>query len=459
MDNDIIEWLEEQLENYKGSVLMITHDRYFLERVTNHICEIEKGALVSYEGNYEAYLIARRSGWSRPKPTSGSGRTCTGRSFDGFAGPHRLEPPNPAAGYSVFRKSRRPRKPLTTLGWKSALSAPGWARKIIELKDIGKSYGGVEYIHDFSYNILRNDRIGIVGNNGCGKTTLLPDYHGAGNAGYRFRGNRETVRIGYFSQESEEMDPNLRVIKYVEKIARNVKTKDGYLSASQMLEKFLFPSYMHSVRIEKLSGGERRRLYLLAVLMRAPNVLILDEPTNDLDIDTLTVLEDYLDDFPGAVLIVSHDRYFLDRLVIRTFAFEEGGEIREYTGGYSKYMNEKEAREEALSGVKTNSAEDGAAVSRSSDGRNQRAPKLRFTYKEQKEFDTIDEDIETLEEKIGNLEREMMQNGTDSFLLADLSQQKTALEAELDEKMERWEYLHELAERIERGERTDGTVD
>ena len=204
-----------------------------------------------------------------------------------------------------------------------------------------------------------------------------------------------------------------------------------------MLEKFLFPSYMHSVRIEKLSGGERRRLYLLAVLMRAPNVLILDEPTNDLDIDTLTVLEDYLDDFPGAVLIVSHDRYFLDRLVIRTFAFEEGGEIREYTGGYSKYMNEKEAREEALSGVKTNSAEDGAAVSRSSDGRNQRAPKLRFTYKEQKEFDTIDEDIETLEEKIGNLEKEMMQNGTDSFLLADLSQQKTALEAELDEKMER----------------------
>ena len=193
--------------------------------------------------------------------------------------------------------------------------------------------------------------------------------------------------------------------------------------------------------------------------MRAPNVLILDEPTNDLDIDTLTVLEDYLDDFPGAVLIVSHDRYFLDRLVIRTFAFEEGGEIREYTGGYSKYMNEKEAREEALSEVKTNSAEDGAAVSRSSDGRNQRAPKLRFTYKEQKEFDTIDEDIETLEEKIGNLEKEMMQNGTDSFLLADLSQQKTALEAELDEKMERWEYLHELAERIERGERTDGTVD
>ena len=409
MDNDIIEWLEEQLEQAKAN-------------------ERKRANLYRKELRWIRWTAPARTTKSRSRVQRFQEIEAAKETFDD------------------------PRMEIGTVS--SRLG-----KKIIELKDIGKSYGNVEYIHDFSYNILRNDRIGIVGNNGCGKTTLLRIIMGQVTPDTGSVEIGETVRIGYFSQESEEMDPNLRVIKYVEEIARNVKTKDGYLSASQMLEKFLFPSYMHSVRIEKLSGGERRRLYLLAVLMRAPNVLILDEPTNDLDIDTLTVLEDYLDDFPGAVLIVSHDRYFLDRLVIRTFAFEEGGEIREYTGGYSKYMNEKEAREEALSEVKTNSAEDGAAVSRSSDGRNQRAPKLRFTYKEQKEFDTIDEDIETLEEKIGNLEREMMQNGTDSFLLADLSQQKTALEAELDEKMERWEYLHELAERIERGERTDGTVD
>ncbi len=459
MDNDIIEWLEEQLENYKGSVLMITHDRYFLERVTNHICEIEKGALVSYEGNYEAYLIAKEERLEQAKANERKRANLYRKELRWIRWTAPARTTKSRSRVQRFQEIEAAKETFDDPRMEIGTVSSRLGKKIIELKDIGKSYGGVEYIHDFSYNILRNDRIGIVGNNGCGKTTLLRIIMGqvTPDAGSVEIG--ETVRIGYFSQESEEMDQNLRVIKYVEEIARNVKTKEGYLSASQMLEKFLFPSYMHSVRIEKLSGGERRRLYLLAVLMRAPNVLILDEPTNDLDIDTLTVLEDYLDDFPGAVLIVSHDRYFLDRLVIRTFAFEEGGEIREYTGGYSKYMNEKEAREEALSGVKTSSAEDGATVSRSSDGRNQRAPKLRFTYKEQKEFDTIDEDIETLEEKIGNLDKEMMQNGTDSFLLADLSQQKTALEAELDEKMERWEYLHELAERIERGERTDGTVD
>lgn len=459
MDNDIIEWLEEQLENYKGSVLMITHDRYFLERVTNHICEIEKGALVSYEGNYEAYLIAKEERLEQAKANERKRANLYRKELRWIRWTAPARTTKSRSRVQRFQEIEAAKETFDDPRMEIGTISSRLGKKIIELKDIGKSYGGVEYIHDFSYNILRNDRIGIVGNNGCGKTTLLRIIMGQVTPDTGSVEIGETVRIGYFSQESEEMDPNLRVIKYVEEIARNVKTKDGYLSASQMLEKFLFPSYMHSVRIEKLSGGERRRLYLLAVLMRAPNVLILDEPTNDLDIDTLTVLEDYLDDFPGAVLIVSHDRYFLDRLVIRTFAFEEGGEIREYTGGYSKYMNEKEAREEALSGVKTNSAGDGAAVSRSSDGRNQRAPKLRFTYKEQKEFDTIDEDIETLEEKIGNLEKEMIQNGTDSFLLADLSQQKTALEAELDEKMERWEYLHELAERIERGERTDGTVD
>ena len=496
MDNDVIEWLEDQLAMYRGAILMITHDRYFLERVTDHICEIEKGRLVSYEGSYQDYLVAKEERLELSKASERKRANLyrkelrwirwtaparTGKSKSRIQRFKEIE-----AAKETFED---PRVDINTLSARLG-------KKIIEIRNISKSYDNIDYIHDFSYNILRNDRIGIVGDNGCGKTTLLRIIMGqiAPDAGTIEIG--DTVRIGYFAQEAEEMDPNLRVIKYIEEIARNVRTKDGYQSASQMLEQFLFPSYMHSVRIGKLSGGERRRLYLLAVLMRAPNVLILDEPTNDLDIDTLTVLEDYLDDFPGAVIIVSHDRYFLDRLVIRTFAFEEGGQIREYTGGYSKYMNEKEAREEALAKNKLGSSgasdsagtlgtanagmSSGAAnasVQASSDGvssagtgvtgafgvsgtpgaradgRNQRAPKLKFTYKEQKEYETIDDDIEKLENRISELESEMMANASDAFILADLSEEKTKLEAELEHKMERWEYLSELAERIARGER------
>lgn len=454
MDNDVIEWLEEQLEIYKGSVLMITHDRYFLERVTNHICEIEKGRLVTYEGNYESYLVAKEERLEQAKANERKRANLYRKELRWIRWTAPARTTKSRSRVQRFQEIEAAKETFDDPRLEIGTISSRLGKKIIELKHISKSYGDQQYINDFSYNILRNDRIGIVGNNGCGKTTLLRIIMGQvqPDAGEVEIG--ETVKIGYFSQESETMDESLRVIKYVEEIARNVKTKDGYLSASQMLEKFLFPSHMHSVRIEKLSGGEKRRLYLLSILMQAPNVLILDEPTNDLDIDTLTVLEDYLDDFPGAVIIVSHDRYFLDRLVIRTFAFEEEGRIREYTGGYSKYMNEKEARETAVE-AKKQEEKTGASPKARTDGRNQRAPKLRFTYKEQKEYDTIDADIESLEQQIEEITGEMMKNATDSFLLADLAEKKTALEGELDHKMERWEYLSELAERIERGERAE----
>lgn len=459
MDNDVIEWLEEQLEIYKGSVLMITHDRYFLERVTNHICEIEKGRLVTYEGNYESYLVAKEERLEQAKANERKRANLYRKELRWIRWTAPARTTKSRSRVQRFQAIEAAKETFDDPRLEIGTISSRLGKKIIELKHISKSYGDQQYINDFSYNILRNDRIGIVGNNGCGKTTLLRIIMGQvqPDAGEVEIG--ETVKIGYFSQESEAMDESLRVIKYVEEIARNVKTKDGYLSASQMLEKFLFPSHMHSVRIEKLSGGEKRRLYLLSILMQAPNVLILDEPTNDLDIDTLTVLEDYLDDFPGAVIIVSHDRYFLDRLVIRTFAFEEEGRIREYTGGYSKYMNEKDAREAEEAAKKQNMSGDNGDAGESGksrkDGRNQRAPKLRFTYKEQKEYDTIDEDIESLEQQIEEITGEMMKNATDSFLLADLAEKKTALEGELDHKMERWEYLSELAERIERGERAE----
>ncbi|MDO4383390.1 MAG: ABC-F family ATP-binding cassette domain-containing protein, partial [Eubacteriales bacterium] len=318
MDNDVIEWLEEQLEIYKGSVLMITHDRYFLERVTNHICEIEKGRLVTYEGNYESYLVAKEERLEQAKANERKRANLYRKELRWIRWTAPARTTKSRSRVQRFQAIEAVKETFDDPRLEIGTISSRLGKKIIELKHISKSYGDQQYINDFSYNILRNDRIGIVGNNGCGKTTLLRIIMGQvqPDAGEVEIG--ETVKIGYFSQESEAMDESLRVIKYVEEIARNVKTKDGYLSASQMLEKFLFPSHMHSVRIEKLSGGEKRRLYLLSILMQAPNVLILDEPTNDLDIDTLTVLEDYLDDFPGAVIIVSHDRYFLDRLVIRT---------------------------------------------------------------------------------------------------------------------------------------------
>lgn len=455
MDNDIIEWLEAHLVDYKGAVFMITHDRYFLERITNHICEIEKGKLVTYEGNYEAYLTAKEE---RLQMAIGNERKRANLYRKELRWIRWTAPARTTKSKSRvqrFEEIKAAKETFDDPHLDIAARTSRLGKKIIEIDNISKSYDGITYIKDFSYNLLRNDRVGIVGNNGCGKTTLLKILMGLEEPDSGTISIGETVKIGYFSQHSEEMDPNMRVIKYIEDIARNIKTDEGYFSASQMLEKFLFPTYMHSVKIEKLSGGEKRRLYLLSVLIKAPNVLILDEPTNDLDIDTLTVLEDYLDTFQGAVLIVSHDRYFLDRLVDKTFAFEGDGEVNQYTGGYSKYMNDKDERDAAAkvagSAVQSVSNQSSASGGAKGDGRNQRK-RVKFTYHEAKEYETIEDDIAALEQKCEDLDAEMAKNATNAMKLQELAEEKEKTLAEIDYKMERWEYLNELADRIERGE-------
>lgn len=446
LDNTVIEWLEDYLIQYKGAVLMITHDRYFLDRVTNRIVEIDKGSLYSYDGNYDYYLEMKTAreemqlaaerkrlavyrkelAWIRrgaqARTTKAKGR------IDRF---HELENSKLVIDDSQLEMS--------------AVSSR-LGKKIIEINNVSKTYEDRTLISDFSYNLLRNDRVGIIGPNGCGKSTLLkiitgqlePD-SGEINAG-------STVKIGYFSQHNEELDPKQRIIKYAESISDSVKTKDGTFSASQMLERFLFPTYMHSVEIGRLSGGEKRRLYLLSILMQAPNVLILDEPTNDLDIYTLTVLEDYLDDFPGAVIIVSHDRYFLDRLTIRTFAFEDGGYIGHYNGGYSDY---KALVDQRKSGETDTVSKKAAYEAAKAQARSARAERPKFSFKEQKEFETIEEDVFNLEEQISEIDELMCSNAQDYAKLAELTKQKEDLESQLEYKMERWEYLNELNERIQ----------
>lgn len=461
MDNEVIEWMEERLIEYKGALFMITHDRYFLERVTDRICEIENGKLVTYEGNYDTYLVAKSERLQMAMASERKRAAIYKKELRWIRWTAPARTTKARGRIERFHKLEESKQTFDDPHLEINAISSRLGKKIIEINNLGKKYEGEFYIRNFSYNILRNDRIGIVGPNGCGKSTLLKMIMGIVEPD---EGNVEigqTVKIGYFSQESEYMDDDLRVIKYIENIATSVKTADGYLSSSQMLEKFLFPSYMHSVKIGKLSGGEKRRLYLLSILMQAPNVLIFDEPTNDLDIDTLSVLEDYLDSFPGAVIIVSHDRYFLDRLVIRTFAFEENATIRHYTGGYSKYMNEKEAREAKAS----SSAKDGAShveektsnVDKTSngnsvDGRNSKVKKLKFSYNEKREFETIDDDIADLEDKISQVEVEISSNSSNYAKLTELSQKKDELDEQLLDKMERWEYLNELAEKIERGE-------
>lgn len=442
MDSDIIEWLEGFLKSYKGAVFMITHDRYFLDRVTNRIVEIEGGKLYSYDGNYDYYLEAKAAREEMMYAAERKRLTIYKKELAWIRRGARARTTKAKGRIQRFEELEAAKLVVddSVLEINTVTSRLG--RKIIELESVSKAYGGRQLIKDFSYMILRNDRIGIIGPNGCGKSTLLKMIIGEIEADSGTVEKGETVKIGYFSQENEALDEDKRIIKFVEEIASSIKVKDGTLSASQMLERFLFPAYMHSIKVGALSGGEKRRLYLLSILMQAPNVLIFDEPTNDLDIDTLTVLEDYLDDFPGAVIIVSHDRYFLDRLAVRTFTFEEDGHIGHYIGGYTDWYEqhrEKEKQKESV--AKKETAE-----------RKPKQKKLKFSYKETKEYETIEEDIAGLEEKLAALEEEMNSCGADFGRLSELSKEKEQLDEQLLEKMDRWEYLEELAARIEAGE-------
>lgn len=441
MDNDVIEWLEDFLKSYKGAIFMITHDRYFLDRVTNRIVEIEGGKLYSYEGNYDYYLEAKAAREEMALAAERKRLAIYKKELEWIRRGARARTTKAKGRIQRFQELEANKLVVddSALEVNSVTSRLG--RKIIEIQGISKAYGDNQLITDFSYTVLRNDRIGIIGNNGCGKSTLLKIIMGQVEPDEGVVEKGATVKIGYFSQENEELDEEQRIIKYIEEIASNIRTKDGTMSASQMLERFLFPPYMHSVKIGALSGGEKRRLYLLSILIQAPNVLIFDEPTNDLDIDTLTVLEDYLDDFPGAVIIVSHDRYFLDRLTIRTFAFEEGGYIGHYIGGYSDWAVQRIPEE------KENEAKNNEDTRRKP-----KQKKLKFSYHEAKEYETIEDDISNLEASIAALEQEMNLCGSDYGRLAELTKEKEQMDEQLLYKMDRWEYLEKLAARIEAGE-------
>ncbi|MCT4619548.1 MAG: ABC-F family ATP-binding cassette domain-containing protein [Marinisporobacter sp.] len=445
IDNETIKWLEEYLNKRKGALLMITHDRYFLDRVTNRILEIDGGNLYQYTGNYSTFLQAKSEREEQRLSAEKKRQNLYRKELAWIKSGVKARTTKQKARIQRFEKIEDEKIDISEEKMEISVGKRRLGKKVIELNHIVKSYGEKKCIDDFTYIVLRNDRVGIVGPNGMGKSTLLnimaekiePD------CGTIERG--ETVKIGYFSQESTEMDQALRVIDYIKNEAEYITNGEGMkITASQMLERFLFPPHVQWTPIAKLSGGEKRRLYLLKVLMSAPNVIFLDEPTNDLDIKTLTILEDYLEEFHGAVIVVSHDRYFLDKVTDKIFAFEGNGMIKEYTGNYSEYEESREHKDHSLNHEKATKN-----TEKKKEQSTNKPKKLKFTFKEQREYDQIDGIIENIEEKIEEISEKISQAGSDFELLQRLVSEKESLEKELDEKMERWAYLNELEERIE----------
>ena len=445
LDNDMVIWLENYLARFKGALIMVTHDRYFLDRVTNKIVEIDKGKLYTYEGNYNKYLELKAMREDFLIASERKRQSILRKELEWIQRGPRARGTKSKSRIDRFEELSS--KSAPEVDDKIALSSVSsrLGKKIIEINNISKSYNDVKIIDNFEYTITKDARIGIVGKNGAGKTTLLNLISGRLQPDEGLVDIGQTVNIGYFSQESSEMDLSLRVIDYIRNIAEYVETVDGKISASQMLERFLFTSDIQYNTIGRLSGGERRRLFLLSIIMNAPNVLLLDEPTNDLDIQTLTILEDYLESFSGAVITVSHDRYFLDKVVNRIFEVVGDGSINSYNGGYSDYYDEKQVNEKQLEVESFNDKTQTEKKRETSD----KPKKLKFTFKEQKEYDTIDDDIASLEESIEKVELEISKNSTDYVKLQELVEQKDNLQAELDEKMDRWVYLNDLAEQIE----------
>lgn len=438
IDNEMVTWLEQYLASYRGALVMVTHDRYFLDRVTNKIAELSNGSLYLYEANYSQYL-ERKLERAEMETSRERKRQALlkkelawiqrGARARGTKQKFRVERYEMLSGQSAPSKEN-------SLKIESLSSRLG--KKIISVEHISKSYGEKLLISDFSYTLLRDDRIGIVGPNGCGKTTLLKMVTGLTSPDSGSVTIGETVRIGYFSQENDEMDLQQRAIDYIKDISQWIEMPDGTWSASQLMERFLFPADLQYTPIGRLSGGERRRLFLLGVLISAPNILLLDEPTNDLDIETLTVLEDYLDSFAGAVIAVSHDRYFLDRIAHHIFAFEPGGDIKAYVGGYSDYLKLRPEQKTPKT-----------PVSKAAAQKPRQNTKLKFTFREQQEYQQIDEMIASLEQQISDLDQQIQTHCSDFSTLSDLMKQKEDLENSLNHQMERWVYLNELAEKIE----------
>lgn len=450
LDNDMAEWLEEYLNKYQGAFIMVTHDRYFLDKVTNKIIEIDKGKIYTYIANYTKFLELKAEREDIEMATERKNKSLYRMDLEWMMRGARARSTKQKAHIQRFEelRDRKGIEKLKNIDINALSSRLG--KKTIEVNNISKSFEDKTLFEDFTYIFLKNDRIGIVGPNGSGKTTLLKIITGNLEANSGSVEIGETVKIGYFSQENEYMDQSQKVIDYIRDVAEYIETSDGSASASQMLERFLFTGSMQYSLISKLSGGERRRLYLLKVLMEAPNVLILDEPTNDLDIQTLSILEDYLDSYEGIVITVSHDRYFLDRIVERIFAFEGNGVIKQYEGGFTDYKEASKEREES-SQIITKSKQ---IVTESNDGNvtskgKPKESKLKFSYMEQKEYDEIDGVIAKLEDHIEELDKQIEQSSTDYSKLNEFMTQKEKLEKELEEKMDRWVYLNDLAEQIE----------
>ena len=460
LDNAMSEWLEEYLISFRGAILMVTHDRYFLDRVATRIVEVDQGKIYNYPGNYSQFVRLKEERQNMALATERKRKSILKTELEWLSRGARARSTKQKAHIDRIKAMQEIRdiQEEKRVAMDSVASRMG--NKTIELAGISKSYDDRKLIEDYSYIFLKNDRIGIIGPNGCGKSTLLRIINGIVKPDAGSLDIGQTIRMGYFSQENEYMDDSMRVIDYVKEVGEYITTSDGKITASQMLENFLFDGALQWSKIEKLSGGEKRRLYLLRILMGAPNVLILDEPTNDLDIQTLTILEDYLDRFDGIIIVVSHDRYFLDRTVNRIFSFEGDGVIRQFEGGYSDYLIRKElealpeemdapgARKESRDDRTPNVEESPAENSK--DTWKKRDKKLRFSFKEQREFEAIDDEIAALEAKIEELDSQIAANATNSARLNELLKDKEEMEQKLEEKMERWVYLNDLNGQIQK---------
>ena len=437
LDAEMTAWLEDWLRKFKGGLVMVTHDRYFLERVVNHITELSRGKLYHYEANYSKYLELKEQRAEMAEASERKRQSILRVEREWIMRGCKARTTKSKERIQRYEALLNQDAPETDDTVQMAAASSRLGKKIVELKDVSKSFGGRPIVEHFSYNLLRNDRIGIVGRNGAGKSTLLHLIAGelAPDSGSVDIG--ATVKIGHFSQEGRELDLNQRVYDFIHDIADEVRTDEGTFTANQMMERFLFPGDLQSVPIGRLSGGERRRLYLLSVLMEAPNVLLLDEPTNDLDVMTLSILEDYLQGFPGPILVVSHDRFLLDKLAESIMEVRDG-QILRYTGNWTDWQQKRREEETPVKAEKPKAAAE-----------RPRERKLKFSYKEQLEFETIDDELAALENQLAECQAAQGQCGSDYVKLQELQTQQEELEARLEEKTERWVYLNELKEKID----------
>ena len=469
LDEAMLQWLEDYLNRFKGTVIMVTHDRYFLDRVSNRILEISHGSIYSYEANYSKFLELKAQREEMELASERKRQSILRIEMEWAKRGCRARTTKQRARLDRLEALKKGSAPVSDGVAELDSVETRMGKKTVELHHVTKGYGEKKLIEDFSYICLKNQCLGIIGPNGCGKSTLLKLMAGKiqPDAGEVETG--ETIRMGYFAQDVPDMDSNQRVIDYIRDIAEYVPTRDGKITASQMLERFLFTPDMQYAPVSRLSGGEKKRLHLLSILMQAPNFLALDEVTNDIDIPTMAILEDYLTSFSGIIVAVSHDRYFLDNIADRIFAFDADGHLRQYEGGYTDYLETKKAREAVKMEVSANAdglakqgmnskagdtvgaatdTQTNASGSTTKDWKQNRPVKLKFTYKEQREYETIDDEIAKLEAKVSALDADILANATNSGKLNELTKEKAQAEQELEEKMDRWVYLNDLAEKI-----------